>query len=338
MSYDVFGLGNALVDALVVLDDHDIVRRHELHRGTMHLVNDARWQGVFDEVRELDVQMHPGGSCANTVSTVARLGAASTFCGLVGQDVLGDTYGARLAEIFGTHHLVTRAGAPTGKCLSLVSEADAERTMLTDLGAAMELDPGEVPLDAVEASRWLHITGYLFTGGKMADAARAALDRALRVGTKVSLDVGDGFVLEHFREPVQQVLERYVDIVFMNEEEARHMGDGDPLAGMLAVAQHVGTVVLKVGAKGSLIRHEGTLIPIEAVPVKAVDTTGAGDAYAGGFLYGVVRGWDLARCGRLGSEVAALTVAQVGGVVRDQALLAAAVARVAPGLAAVAVG
>ena len=321
MDYELFGLGNALVDALVVVDERELVERHELKRGTMHLVSDERWQAVYGEIRGDDVEMHPGGSCANAVSTAAHLGAVSSFCGLVGTDPLGQTYESRLKDVLGGHHLVTRDNEPTGKCLSLISTADAERTMLTDLGVSMQLSPREVPLEAIGRARWLHVTGYLFTGDTMAEAAIAALDKALQVGTRISVDLGDPFVIQHFRERVDRVIERYADLVFMNEDEAMMLSGGTPLEALHALERHVETVVLKLGRRGSLVQHQGKLFPVEACLVDAVDTTGAGDAYAGAFLFGLTRGLDPLNCGRIASEVAGLTVAQVGGVVRDIPLL-----------------
>jgi sugar/nucleoside kinase (ribokinase family) len=330
MNVDVFGLGNALVDALVVLDDRPLLEKHQLKRGTMHLVSDERWRGVYAEVPKEGVVIHPGGSCANAVSTVALLGGTATFCGLVGTDDLAELYTAGLAAVLGEHLMVQRPGIHTGKCLSLISEDDAERTMLTDLGAAMELTPAEVPVDEVARSRWLHITGYLFTGGEMGAAAYAALDRALLAGTKVSFDVADAFVIDHFREAVDRVIERYADVVFMNEEEARKLGDGDAMESFRSLAKRVDTVVLKLGRRGSIIKRGDDVIPIEAITVDAIDTTGAGDSYAGGFLYGLSQGWPLDACGHLASAVAALTVSQLGGVIRDAAALAAVRSRVTP--------
>ncbi len=329
-SVDVFGLGNALVDALVVVDDGPVLRRHELKRGTMHLVSDERWRGVYDEVAGGDVELHPGGSCANAVSTVALLGGAATFCGLVGTDELAQRYTEGLAHVLGGHLMVQRPGIHTGKCLSLVSADDAERTMLTDLGAAMELTPAEVPTEAVERSRWLHITGYLFTGGEMANAAYAALDSALHAGTKVSFDLGDAFVIDHFRDAVEKVIDKYCDVVFLNEEEARALGGGDAMESFHDLATRVDTVVLKLGKRGSIIKRDGKLFPIEAVLVDAIDTTGAGDSYAGGFLYGLSQHWPVDACGHLASAVAALTVSQLGGVIRDAQALAEVRGRVAP--------
>ncbi len=327
MTCDVFGLGNALVDALVVTDDLELVRKHGLQRGTMHLVSDARWRAVYGEVPRDEVELHPGGSGANSVSMVAMLGGKSTFCGLVGADQLGQTYAQRLAEVLGEHHLRTREDVATGKCLSIISRDDAERTMLTDLGGAMELGPTELPVEAVETATWLHITGYLFTGGQMGEAAMLALERALRAGTRISFDVADAFVIQHCRETVEKVIRDYADVVFMNEEEARLLAGTDAADAVHKVGAWTDTAVVKLGKRGSIIKKGETIIPIEAVPVEAVDTTGAGDAYAGGFLYGLARGWELEACGHLASAVAGLTVSQVGGVVRDQQRLLAALER-----------
>ena len=185
----------------------------------MHLVNHSRWQEVYGEVNDGHVELHPGGSCANAVSTVALLGGNASFCGLVGQDDLGTVYGAKLKDVLGGNsHLVSRPDVQTGKCLSLISDADAERTMLTDLGGTTELLPADLPFEAIENASWLHITGYLFTGGTVGDAAMEAMDRALHAGTRVSLDVGDTFVIDHFRDTVEMVVRRYADAVFLNEE------------------------------------------------------------------------------------------------------------------------
>ena len=319
MQFDVCGLGNALVDALVVLDDADVIARHDLKRGTMHLVSHERWDGVYSEVQGPEVEMHPGGSCANAVSTVAMLGGSATFCGLVGQDALGGVYSKKLTETLGQHHLVSRGGIQTGKCLSLVSTSDAERTMLTDLGGTTGLGTTELPFEVIENANWLHITGYLFTGGSIGDAAMEAMDRALHAGTRISLDVGDTFVIEHFSDAIRTVIRRYADAVFLNEEEASHViGGGDAALALHEVGKWADTVVVKLGKRGSLIRHEGVVYPVEAKTIHTVDTTGAGDAYAGGFLYGLTRGWPIQACGRLGSSVAALTVGQLGGVIRDR--------------------
>jgi len=331
MHLDVCGLGNALTDALVVLDDREVIARHGLKRGTMHLVSHQRWEEVYGEVKGGGVELHPGGSCANAVSTVALLGGNASFCGLVGEDELGNVYRGKLLETLGQTHLVSRPEVQTGKCLSLVSSQDAERTMLTDLGGTTALLPSDLPFEAIENASWLHITGYLFTGGTVGDAAMEAMDRALHAGTRISLDVGDTFVIDHFRDAIANVIRRYADAVFLNEEEAsRLIGGGDAALALHEVGKWADTVVVKLGKRGSLIQHHGEIFPVEALSVAAVDTTGAGDAYAGGFLFGLTRGWPVQACGRLASAVAAMTVGQLGGVIRDRERLRDLLPRVAP--------
>ena len=323
MQIDVYGLGNALIDALVVGDDLPIIARHALRRGTMLLVDHEKWHKVYDEVRGGGVELHPGGSASNAICTVAALGGTAGFCGLVGDDELGRRYSDALTELLGAHDLVKQANVPTGKCLSLVSSDDAERTMLTDLGTAMGLPPESLPPATLETSEWFFLTGYLFTGDRMPETAWRALARAKAAGVRIAFDVADAFVIEHCRDAVNRVIDEYADVVFLNDAEGRLLVGGEPSEILAGLDGRADIVILKRGMEGSLVRAGGTTLVVDVVPVHAVDTTGAGDSYAGGFLYGLSRGWDLERCGRLASAVAALTVSQVGGVVRDAAALRA---------------
>lgn len=332
--WDVIGIGNALMDALVVLPDDDgFFEALGLTRGMMHPVDHDGWMKVFERVRHLEVQLDSGGSCANTIATLGRLGARVTYRGQVGDDDLGRTYTERLLDACGTHRLRTCAqGGATGKCLSLVSPTDAERTMVTDLGAAVGLsDLGEVA-DDLEHTRVAHFTGYTLLDGPPHDVVIDAMARAKRAGALVSLDVADPFVVQAIRDRLWHVLERYVDVVFLNAEEARSLTDEAPEDAAEAIARQAGvsTIVVKLGSRGSVVWHEGNAFPVQIERVKAIDTTGAGDAYAGGFLYGLLEGWPLADAGRLGSAVAALTVSQLGAVVKDRSALAAAVERLRP--------
>jgi sugar/nucleoside kinase (ribokinase family) len=323
MRIDVYGLGNALIDAVVVGDDRPILARHALRRGTMLLVDNEKWHQVYDEVRGEGVELHPGGSASNAICTVAALGGKAGFCGLVGDDELGRRYSESLTALLGEHDLVHYADRSTGKCLSLVSSEDAERTMLTDLGTAMSLPPDELPSTRLEASEWFFLTGYLFTGDRMPETAWRALALAKAAGVRVAFDVADAFVIEHCRAAVDRVIDEYADVVFLNEAEGELLIGGGPRKILDGLQTRTGVVALKQGKRGSLIRAGETTISIDAVRACAVDTTGAGDSYAGGFLFGLARDWDLERCGRLASAVAALTVSQVGGVVRDSGALRA---------------
>ncbi len=323
--YDVAGLGNALVDTLVTIDDEDLTDT-SYQRGIMHIVPHEAWGQAFERFRSPAMQVHAGGSAANTIAGLGLLGARAVFRGQVGEDELGRRYGASLDEACGGHALAVSPGLDTGKCLALVSRSDSERTMLVDLGAAPKLDTLSEFEGHIRRSRIFHVTGYALLEGSIRETAFRAMDVARKAGVRISLDIADPFVVGAIKDDVWRVLREYASIAFMNHEEAGALCEGaPPERAVHEVAQAVETTVVKMGRRGSLVKHHGELSPIGIHPVQAVDTTGAGDAYAAGFLYGFVNDWSAARCGRLGARVAALTVAQLGGVYRDREGLAAAV-------------
>lgn len=332
MGWDVAGMGNAIMDALVIIDDDALLDELGLVRGTMHPADHTEWTRVFDRVRSLGVKFESGGSCANTIATLGRLGANTLYCGRVGDDELGAIYAERITDSCGQHALRVAPGVPTGKCLSIVSRADAERTMVTDLGAAIGLDELGAFVDEIRAARIAHFTGYTLLDGPMLPVVLQAMAAAREAGVLVSLDVADPFVVLGIRERLWSILGEHVDIVFLNAEEARALTDHAPEQAAEIVARHakVRTVVVKLGSRGSMIWHDGETHMIGIRKVEAVDTTGAGDAYAGGFLFGYLRGWEMARCGALASAVAAATVGQLGAVVRDNHRLRALVDEIAP--------
>ena len=323
--FHVAGLGNALVDALVRIDDDAILQDMALTRGQMHPVDHERWHEAFSRLQHFGVEIHSGGSCANTVATLGLLGLETSYCGQVGDDQLGHLYASRMQEACGGHALVFSKERSTGKCLSIISSSDAERTMLTDLGAAVNL-PGLGRFEGhIRDAGLFHTTGYLLLGEPMASRALEAIAIANQEQIPVSLDVADPFVVHTVRDLMWHVIREFADIVFLNAEEARALTGRSPEEAIHEIGESCHTVVLKLGGRGSLIKHGDELFPVQVHPVQAVDTTGAGDAYAAGFLYGRVMGWSPARSGDLGSRVASLAVAQTGAVVRDRALLAQAV-------------
>lgn len=325
MSYEIAGIGNALVDALVVVDNDDVLHELGLVRGTMHPVDHDRWTAAYERLRHFKVTFESGGSCPNTIATAALLGAKTLYCGQVGDDQMGQQYAAKIEEACGAHALRFSTERPTGKCLSIISAVDAERTMLTDLGAATELPHiGDFEV-ALRSSKIVHFTGYELLGGPMRDTVLHAMEVVREAGGRVSFDASDPFVIRAIRDLVWSVLVDYADLVFLNAEEARALTGDEPDRAVEVIAEKAGlkTVVVKLGSQGSLVRHDGETYHIGIRKVKAVDTTGAGDAYAGGFLYGTVRGFHPAECGRLAAAVAASTVSQIGAVVKDRVALAA---------------
>ena len=325
--YDVAGLGNALVDALVLMDDSAFLKSHGFQRGHMTPVDHDQWQAVFREIQKHGVEIQSGGSCGNTIAGLGFLGAQAIYAGQVGDDQLGHLFAQRMDEACGHHALRWNRGVSTGKCLSIVSSVDAERTMLTDLGAAVTMDGLGTFDEVIRDSRVVHITGYLLLGEPMATRAEEAMAIGVQEQIPVSLDVADPFVVSTVRDRMWHAIEEFVDIVFMNEEEALTLTETTDVDEALAkVADEVDTVVMKLGGKGSVVMHKGERVEAGIFPVDAIDTTGAGDAYAAGFLFGYVNGWSARASAELGARVASMTVGQLGAVVRDGARMQQAIA------------
>ncbi|MFM7203591.1 MAG: adenosine kinase [Myxococcota bacterium] len=316
MELEICGLGNALMDVLVRLDSDETLKTLGVAKGIMHLKDEAGWQEVFQQIQHLPHETHSGGSCANVIGTAAMLGARTAFCGQVGKDHFGKLY----AQTMSDNHVLSRLhlleNGHTGKCLSLISP-DTERTMLTSLGCAIELAPEHLFTHEIQRTRMLHVTGYLFTGGRMSETARMALEIARAHQVLISFDVSDPWVIETQRPLIWEIIEKYADVVFTNAAEAQVLTGKTPEEALHELASHCKIAVVKLGSRGSLVRSGSETHGIDVYRVKAVDTTGAGDAYAGGFLYGLAKGMELERCGRLASRVAAETVAQTGAVVTE---------------------
>jgi len=309
--YDVCGLGNALTDVLVHLKDDSLFEKNGIEKGSMTLVNTAEWDRVYDLMGGASGAVMSGGSCANSVATCSLLGGKAVLQAKTGGDNFGAEYRRIYEGICPGSHLVTGDGA-SGKCLSLITP-DAERTMRTDLGIANALHSDELDEEMIASASVLHLSGYLFTGGDIVEAAFRAMDIARQEKTRISLDVSDAFVIENFREAVDRAINDYADIVFANEVEVKSLyGDVDTARRALRDSCELG--VMKFGGRGSELVTRDDTITIDVHPVTAVDTTGAGDSYAGAVLYGLTHGFPLEKTGALASRVAAAVVSQTGAV------------------------
>lgn len=328
MGVDAVGVGNALMDALVRIDDDEILDRLGVIRGQMTPVDDARWREIYEAVKHLGVEHHAGGSCANTISVLGILGAAVDYRGQIGDDHFGREYRRSLDEACGGSSLHVNGELSTGKCLALISHKDAERTMLTDLGAAVQLSGLGDFSPTIESARVLHLEGYLFLGGSTRETAFAAIAAAEAQDVPISLDVADPFVAHTITKDLEWIIKDHATIAFLNRDEAEALTGHGAHQAIRTLAEWAPWVVVKLGAEGSLVAHGGHVHHVPSFPTVVRDTTGAGDSYAGAFLYGWLQGWSADRCGELGSRIASLTVAQVGAVVRDRAAVAAALAAV----------
>jgi len=308
---DVVGIGNALVDVLSHADEV-LLSRQGLVKGTMHLIDESRARDLYEAMGP-GVEIS-GGSAANTMVGVASFGGRAHYVGKVRDDQLGEVFGHDLrATGVGFDTPRATSGPATGRCLILVTP-DAQRTMGTFLGASSRLGPADVDRALVARARILYLEGYLFDPPEAQEAFRAAAAIAHAAGRKVALTLSDPFCVDRHRDAFLDLVAHHVDILFANEAEVCALYRVSIFEQALQhVRGHCELAALTRSAKGSVLVTDGTLHTVTAHPVSAVvDTTGAGDLYAAGVLYGLTRGLDLPTCGRLGSLAAAEVIAHVG--------------------------
>jgi sugar/nucleoside kinase (ribokinase family) len=310
MPYDVFGIENPLIDLLVQVPD-EFLERMELKKNHMQLIDASRHQFLLEHLKGFHMQTAPGGSCANTMLGIAQLGGRTAYCGKVGHDVYGQVYTQKLEEA-GVASFIQQDGNVTGSTIILVTP-DAARTMNTFLGACQELTAADVPLDALKTSRSLYITGYLWDTEGQQEAATVALRTAGSEGLHVTMSLSDPFCVRRHKQAFLDILDRYVDFVFANRDEALELTDTDSTQdAMRALRSRCDGAAITLGGRGAFVTRGDEHVYLDPFPVQPVDTTGAGDAFAAGFLYGLSQGQSLYQCGRLGSYFASRVILHVG--------------------------
>jgi sugar/nucleoside kinase (ribokinase family) len=309
--YDVVGIGNALVDVIAHADD-GFLDIHGLTKGSMTLVDTERAVELYRALGSA-VEMS-GGSAANTMCGVASFGGTAAYVGKVSDDDLGDVFGHDLRAVGVTFRPGGPAeGVPTGRCIIVVTP-DAQRTMNTFLGVSSLLCVPDVDEATIAAGRILYMEGYLFDRDDAKDAFRHAAAVAHTHGRRVSLTLSDSFCVDRHRDDFRDLVADEVDLLFGNEAELLSLYETDSFDRAVAELRgHCPMAVVTAGAHGSyVVTHDEVIhVPVEPVD-RVVDTTGAGDLYAAGFLYGLTRGEDLHTCGRLGSIAAAEVISHVG--------------------------
>ncbi len=309
--FDVTAIGNAIVDVIAQADDA-LLAAHKLPKGAMNLIDAEMAEQLYSVMGP--GKEASGGSAGNTIAGIAMLGGKTAYIGKVADDQLGRifTHDIRAAGVtYDTRPLT--GGLPTARSLIFVTP-DAQRTMQTFLGACTQLGPEDINLDHVKASRVVYMEGYLWD---LPRAKQAMLDAAMKAkesGVKVSLTLSDAFCVARFRDEFLDLAEKYVDILFANESEILSLYQTEDFDEALQqVRKHCEIAALTRSEKGSVVVNGDEVHVIDAVKgVKVVDTTGAGDAYAAGFLYAYTQGADLKTAGKLGGAMAAQVISQYG--------------------------
>jgi len=309
--YDVAAIGNAIVDVIAPATDAWLVENN-LDKGAMMLVDPARSAELYGKMQA--AVEASGGSAANTIAGLASFGGKGAFMGKVANDKLGETFAHDMRAIGARFENTPLIGGPATAVSMINVTPDAQRTMCTFLGASVEFSDADVEKDVVEAAKIVYLEGYLFD----AEAARRAFAKAAGlahgVGRMIALTLSDGFVVERHRAGLMGFIETQVDLLFANETEICALFETDDFdRAVTALRPHVKLAAITRGEAGSVVLSQGERLTVAAEPVeKVVDTTGAGDQYAAGFMFGLSRGRPLQQCGQLASLAAAEVIAHYG--------------------------
>ncbi|HEY4245208.1 MAG TPA: adenosine kinase [Lacunisphaera sp.] len=314
-SFDLIGIGNPIMDLLAHVPESFLTSHVSGEKGGMVLVDDQDIATLIGKIGS-KVAVTPGGSAANATLGATRLGLKSTYVGKIGRDITAEDYLANFIAAGGDGSRFKRATLPNGRCLSMVTP-DGQRTMRTHLGAAMTLSPDEITVDDFKGARHAHIEGYLLFNPVLAEKVAAT---ARAAGCTISLELASFEVVNVARDWILTQLKEGVHVVFANEDEIRALFKTDESYDSQArrLAGFGGIGVVKIGKDGAWVAKGHELHRIQ--PVKAttvVDTTGAGDAWAGGFLYGYLLGYSAAAAGALGSALGAECVQHLGPAIPE---------------------
>ena len=309
----ILGMGNALTDILLRIENDEVLAKLNLPKGSMQLVDGGKSKEITTLLSEISPKMATGGSASNTINGITRLGAAAGFVGKIGKDEVGEFFRNDMLNNGVVPHLLY-SETPSGQCTVLVS-ADGERTLCTFLGAACELDAKDLTPEMFVGFDIFHIEGYLVQNHEL---IRTAVKMAKEAGLQVSVDLASYNVVEENLDFLNEIIRDYIDIVFANEEEARAFTGKEPEQALIHIADHCDIAVVKIGKEGSFIKSGSESVLVKPRLANCIDTTGAGDLYAAGFLYGLANGYSLDICGKIGSLVSGNVVEVLGAKMTDE--------------------
>lgn len=314
MAYkNILGIGNALVDILTLIPDDNILTQLNLPKGTMQHVDAATSSQIGEKLKNYGSAMAAGGSTANTMSGAAKLGIKTGYIGKVANDELGKFFENEMMKT-NVRPLMLTTDTPTG-CAQAIISKDGERTFATYLGAALELSPEDLKPEMFDGWDILFVEGYLVFNRPLVDRA---LEIAKSKGMTVAMDIASYNVVESNRDYMLNIIKNNIDIVFANQEESRALtGLEDPEAALHEIASMCDIAVVKVGAKGSFVQHGDQIVKIDPIPAKVIDTTGAGDMWAAGFMAGLVKNEKLDKCAKMGAVLASNIIEVLGAKIDE---------------------
>lgn len=303
----VLGVGNALVDVISVMENDKILDDFKLPKGSMTLVDANLSKQIYDAAYFKNREISTGGSVANTIRTLANLGGKGGYMGKIGKDKLGSIFREEFEKLHINTHLFYSEN-DTGRVMGLVSP-DSERTMATYLGAAAELLPSDFNPDIFKPYDFFYMEGYLVQNHELIETG---VRMAKQEGLKVAIDLASFNIVEANLSFLQHIIEKYVDIVFANEEEAKAFTGLEPELALVEISKMCETAVVKTGKEGSLLKQGAQSFKIASIEANALDTTGAGDSYAAGFFYGLSQGFALQKCGIIAAYISGKVVEVMG--------------------------
>tara|TARA_B100001057_G_scaffold493654_1_gene588574 strand:- start:1560 stop:2546 length:987 start_codon:yes stop_codon:yes gene_type:complete len=308
---DVTAIGNAIVDVVTTADE-DFLIDHGVDKGAMTLINAEQLQSLLPKTR--GAKIISGGSAANTIVGFSMLGGSGAYIGKVKNDAAGNAFKKDLKDLGVSYTTTSNSSGPaTAQCLVFVTE-DAQRSMATYLGACVSLEPSDIDFKTIEASKVIYLEGYLWDPPNAKEAIKKAIELAHSTNCKVALSLSDAFCVNRYRTEFLDLVSNQVDILFANESEIISLYQTDNIKKALDALPDNGSIAaITLGEKGSIIKRaeDRWVIPAQKTP-NIVDTTGAGDLYAAGFLYAFINNYTLDNCGKLGGLAASKIIQQYG--------------------------
>ncbi len=308
----ILGLGNALVDVLIRLNNDMTLKELALPKGSMQLVDDKRSADILKYTKNFEKTLSSGGSAANTIQGLARLGVDTGYIGAVGSDEYGE-YFKRDLENYNINTYLNYRETRTGYATAFISK-DSERTFATYLGAALELSAEMLNEKQFSGYDYFHFEGYLVPNY---DLVIRALKFAKNRNTFVSIDLSSYNIVEENLDFLKKLIPEYVNMVFANEEEARALTGKEPEEALKEISEMCDIAVVKIGSKGSLIKRGDNIFRTGIIDVNSSDTTGAGDLYASGFIYGLTKSLALNKCGQIGAILSGKVIEVTGARMDD---------------------